>query len=61
MKYKINEESKFKGSSYITIHIGLNKYRLTENDNKLIINKTSNNEIDKIHILSMYTNQISIS
>ena len=61
MKYKIKRDDEPKKVEYITIYIGLERYRLTEKNGNLAVNKMSDGDTDDIFISPKCSNQIEIS
>jgi hypothetical protein len=60
MKIKTERRGEVKESKYTVITIGLDRYRLTEIDGRLSINKTSDGDSDLMKIQPITGNQIEI-
>lgn len=61
MEFKIGCSEHLTQTNTITIFIGEDRYRLTEVDGMLSINKMSDGETDNIRIHPRYTNEIEIN
>ncbi len=60
MRYKIKRDDEHKKVDSMTIYIGFEKYRLTENNGTLVVNKMSDGDTDDIFISPICANQIEI-